>query len=104
VVADEPKATEDASPSPRTGETPFDSIEGAHDYVVLLVEAIAEAEAAIEEDIAFARAQDASRRTQALQLVAFKLEKLRGHVASSRRILNDLRTLRRLLLDERRGL
>ena len=102
-MADEPEALEDEPPAPRRGETPFDSIEGACEYVGLLMEAIAEAEAAIQEDITDARGQGADRRAQALHIVAFKLEKLRGHVTSSRRILNDLRTLRRLLLDERRG-
>ena len=29
------------------------------------------------------------------------MKKLQGHMTSSRRILNDLRTLRRLLLEER---
>ena len=102
-MADEPEALEDEPPAPGRAGTPFDSIEGAHEYVRLLVEAIAEAEAAIQEDITEARGQEAARRVQALHIVAFKLEKLRGHVTSSRRILNDLRTLRRLLLDERRG-
>jgi hypothetical protein len=35
--------------------------------------------------------------------VAYKLERLAEHARSSRRLLNDLRTLRRLLLDERHG-
>jgi hypothetical protein len=34
--------------------------------------------------------------------VAFNLAKLDSHMTQSRRILNDLRTLRRLLMDERR--
>ncbi len=80
---------------------PFDTVEGAHEYVRLLAEAIAEAEESVRDDIAAARAQGASRRVDALQLVAFKLEKLRAHVTSSRRLLKDLRTLRRLLLEER---
>jgi hypothetical protein len=33
--------------------------------------------------------------------VQFKLEKLEQHLKTSSRLLNDLRTLRRLLLDER---
>jgi hypothetical protein len=82
-------------------ELPFDTVEGAHEYVRLLAEAIAEAEASIQEDIAAAREHGAARRVEALQIVAFKLEKLRAHVTSSRRILNDLRSLRRLLLSER---
>jgi hypothetical protein len=102
-LADEREAL-DHDPLPAAGgETPFDSIEGAHEYVRLLAEAIAEAEDAIQEDIAEARAQGALRRGQALQVVAFKLEKLHAHVAGSRRLLNDLRMLRRLLLDERPG-
>ena len=80
---------------------PFDTVEGAHEYVGLLAEAIAEAEASVRDDLATARAQGASRQVDALQLVAFKLQKLEAHVTSSRRLLNDLRTLRRLLLDER---
>jgi hypothetical protein len=101
-VVDDPEGL-DEPPAPKRAETPFDSIEGAHEYVGLLVEAIAEAEAAIQEDLTEAMSQGAERRVQALRLVAFKLEKLRGHVTNSRRTLNDLRTLRRLLLDQRKG-
>jgi len=81
--------------------TPFDSIESAHEYVRLLTEAISEAMGEIEEDIREASANGAARRLEALQLAAFKLQKLRGHMTGSGRILNDLRTLRRLLLGER---
>jgi hypothetical protein len=82
-------------------ETPFDNIENSHEYVSLLAEAIKDALADVEADIALAGADGAGRRKEALQLVAFKLNKLEGHVTSSRRILNDLRSLRRLLLEER---
>jgi len=82
-------------------DTPFDNIESAHEYVGLLVEAIAEARAAIDEDVALAAQDGAARRGEALQLVAFKLDKLREQMRASGRILNDLRTLRRLLLAER---
>jgi hypothetical protein len=64
-------------------ETPFDSIESSHEYIVMLSEA------------------NAGRRKQALQLVSFNLSKLNSHITASRRVLNDLRTLRRLLLEER---
>jgi hypothetical protein len=83
-------------------ETPFDSIESSHEYVGLLAEAIDEAVASIDEEIALAAGEGAARREEALKLVAFKLTKLRDHVTQSRRVLNDLRTLRRLLLAERR--
>src|SRR5580700_10501499 len=94
--------------SPRGGpkmsyrsETPFDNIESSHEYVSLLAQAIEEALAEVEADIALAGADGAARRQEALQLVRFNLSKLNGHMTSTRRILNDLRTLRRLLLDER---
>jgi len=82
-------------------ETPFDSIESSHEYVVMLAEAIAEAMAEIDLDMKLAESDRADRRKQALQLVSFNLSKLNSHINSSRRILNDLRTLRRLLLEER---
>jgi hypothetical protein len=82
-------------------ETPFDNIESSHEYVSLLAEAIEIALAEVEADIALAGADGADRRRDALQLVLFKMNKLKGHMTSSRRILNDLRSLRRLLLEER---
>ena len=83
-------------------ETPFDNIESSHDYVTLLAEAVEVAITEVEADFAIAGSDGAdNRRVQALQLILFNLGKLRGHMSSSRRILNDLRTLRRLLLRER---
>ena len=82
-------------------ETPFDSIEGSHEYVALLAEALAEARADVEAEIALADREGAFRRKEALVLVSYKLSKLSHHITTSRRILNDLRTLRRLLLAER---
>src|SRR5579884_3105276 len=82
-------------------ETPFDSIEGSHEYVALLAEAVDEARRDVEEEIASAEREGADRRKQALLLVSYNLAKLNLHITTSRRILNDLRTLRRLLLAER---
>ena len=81
-----------------TPETPFDNVESAQQFVELLTEAIGDARREVDELLA---ASTAERRTQALQLVAFKLAKLAGHMETSHRLLNDLRTLRRLLLGER---
>ena len=67
----------------------------------MLSEAIQEALSEVEADLDVARSAGASRRVEALQLVHFNISKLNGHMTSSRRILNDLRTLRRLLLEER---
>lgn len=85
----------------RQNVTPFDNIESSHEYVSLLAKAVEEAIAEVEADIALAADSDAGRRREALQLVRFHLGKLSTHMTSSRRILNDLRTLRRLLLEER---
>jgi hypothetical protein len=83
-------------------ETPFDNIESALEYVNLLLETTREAQGQIETEILRAANAQLARRKQALQLVKYKLEKLSSHIAASRRILNDLRTLRRLLLGERK--
>jgi hypothetical protein len=82
-------------------ETPFDSIEGSHEYVAMLAEALDEARRDVEAEIASAERDRADRRKEALLLVSFNLAKLNLHITTSRRILNDLRTLRRLLLAER---
>jgi hypothetical protein len=80
--------------------TPFDSVEGAREYVQLLLDAIHDAKAELAADIAAATARP-DRRLEALQVVHYKLEKLDVHLQSSSRLLNDLRSLRRLLLEER---
>lgn len=82
-------------------ETPFDSIEGSHEYVAMLAEALDEARRDVEAEIAAAEHEGAIRRKEALLLVSYNLAKLNLHITSSRRILNDLRSLRRLLLAER---
>ena len=82
-------------------QTPFDSVENAQQYVRLLLDAILEGKREIDADLAAGTDARLGRRLQALQLVQFKLDKLAHHLHSSSRLLNDLRTLRRLLLDER---
>ncbi|MGH9657749.1 MAG: hypothetical protein ACRD96_04335 [Bryobacteraceae bacterium] len=85
-------------------ETPFDSIEGSQQYVELLAQTVEEARRDVEEEIAQADREHADRRKQALMLVSYNLAKLETHMTASSRILNDLRSLRRLLLAERRPL
>jgi hypothetical protein len=85
----------------RRPENPFADIESAHEFVDLLVGAIVEARTEVDAEITRAGAEGAERRKQALQLAAYALEKLETHFTTSRRLLNDLRTLRRLLLEER---
>lgn len=81
----------------------FDSIESAQEFVDLLAQAVEEARQEIQAQIEELPAAGSERRLQALRLVAFKLDSLAQNMAGSRRLLNDLRTLRRLLLEERRG-
>jgi hypothetical protein len=82
-------------------ETPFDNIEGSHEYVAMLADSLEEARRDVEAEIAAAERDGAARRKQGLLLVSYNLAKLNLHINSSRRILNDLRSLRRLLLAER---
>lgn len=82
-------------------ETPFDNIESAQEYVRLLAEAILDAKRDVEADVATEANAEFPRRVQALQLVLYNLEKLEQHLKASHRALNDLRSLRRLLLQER---
>lgn len=79
-------------------EIPFENIESAQEFLALLEEAVEEARKDVESEAARAQPE---RRLQALQLVGYNLAKLSVHVGTSRRILNDLRSLRRLLLQER---
>ena len=82
-------------------ETPFDCIEGSHEYVAMLAEAVDEARRDVEAEVAAAEHDRADRRKEALLLVSYNLAKLNLHITTTRRILNDLRSLRRLLLAER---
>jgi len=81
-------------------QTPFDSVESAHDYVRLLAEAIREAKQEIENDITVEKPKS-DRHLEALRLVQYKLDRLDQHLRGTSRVLNDLRSLRRLLLEER---
>jgi hypothetical protein len=81
--------------------TPFDSIEDSLEYIGLLRDAIETSKKSVEAQALAAQAEGAARRLQAIQLVAYKLDRLAWHIDSTRRILNDLRTLKRLLLGER---
>jgi formiminotetrahydrofolate cyclodeaminase len=83
-------------------ETPFDNIESAEQFVELLIEAIEESRRDVDAEIALAEANRLVRSKKALQLVSANLAKLSQYMTTSRRILNRLRTLRRLLLQERR--
>jgi hypothetical protein len=86
------------------GEALFDSIESAHEYVRLLIEVVSDARRDLEARAACKDERSVLPRWgDALQLASYNLEKLHIHLSSSSRILNDLRSIRRLLFEERQS-
>ena len=82
-------------------EHPFESIESAHGYMDILAATVVETTAELKRDRDQALRDGDQRRAQAIELAIFKLKMLGCHVLKSRRMLNDLRILRRLILNER---
>ena len=82
---------------------PFDTLESAYEFVGLLREAVDDAYGSILDETARAQEEKAERRLDALRLVDHKLNSLRQNVLASLILLNDLRTLQRLLLGERKS-
>ncbi len=86
-------------------QQPFDSIESAYDFFRVLSEAVADAkqdiEAQIQGQMQAESDSKSSRRLDALRVVNYTVEKLELHTSCCRRIPNDLRSLRRLLFEER---
>lgn len=82
-------------------KSPFETLESAQEFVGLLIEALDESRKDIDADILEIRGNGKTRRREALLLVAHQLNMLSSHLSKSSRILNDLRSLRRLLLEER---
>jgi hypothetical protein len=82
-------------------EQPFDSIESAHEYMNILATTTLEVMSDLKRDRELALRDGDPRRAQAIDLAIFKLKMLGCHVHKSRRMLNDLRIIRRLILNER---
>jgi hypothetical protein len=81
--------------------SPFDSIEDARDFLILLTQTVFETKLEIETDVERESGSNFPRRADALRLAVYSLSRLEFHMQRSQRILNDLRTLRRLLFEER---
>jgi hypothetical protein len=79
---------------------PFATIESSMEFMHLLRTAIAETVADVQQDIAEAQTGSDPRRTEALQVVDYKLQQLSLHVGKSERLLKDLARLRSLILGE----
>jgi hypothetical protein len=78
----------------------FDTIESAQEFVKLLTKSIGEAKREVGVYVE-GESADNARRLDAIRIVLYTLGKLENHMLQSSRILNDLRTLRRLLVAER---
>jgi hypothetical protein len=83
-------------------ENPFHSIESAHEFMAFLAATVVEAKRELETDIE-REELNPSRRLDVLRVALYNLKKLELDINRSRRLLNDLRTLRRLLFEERSG-
>jgi len=81
-------------------ESPFGSIEDAHEFLTLLAQTVFETKLELEADVRRESNSGYPRREEALKLTLYTLNKLEFHMNRSRRVLNDLRTLRRLLFEE----
>ena len=79
----------------------FDSIESAHEFVALLEKSIQDAAYEIRDRLQQAEAIHAKRQVHALTLALYKLTQLAAQMHKSRRALNDLRNIRRLLFTKR---
>ena len=80
---------------------PFESIESAHEFVALLEDSIREAVDDVRGHLRDAEASSDERQVRALNLALYKLTQLATNMHKSRRALNDLRSIRRLLFTER---
>ena len=89
--------TDRGDPMNTPAENQFDSLESAYQYIAVLTQVLEETRADIVIEVGLAVEAAATRRVDALQLVAYKLERLKNHLDGSRRLLNDLRMLRRVL-------
>jgi len=82
-------------------DQPFDSIESAYDFMNVLAETILDNLKDLHRDHQVAVREGEVRRARAIELAIFKSKSLGCYVYKSRRALNDLRTIRRLILNER---
>jgi hypothetical protein len=75
----------------------FESIESAHEYVGLLLEAIEETVSEVKVDLDQTSTAWSARERETFRLIAYKLEQLQFHLGASQSRLNDLRILDRML-------
>ena len=81
--------------------SPFETIESAQEYMNILAATALEVMAELKQDREAALREGADRRAQAIDIAILKLKQLSCYTFKSRRMLNDLRIIRRLILNER---
>ncbi len=79
---------------------PFNSIESALEFMVLLEDVISDTTKELEQTLELATNE---RYGNGIRLALFKIGQLSGHVGKSRRILNDLTLIRGVLIGDRPG-
>ena len=82
-------------------DRPFDTIESAQEFMNVLAATVLDVMKELSEARRQAALEGEDRRARAIDLATFKLKMLGCYVHKSRRALNDLRILRRLILNER---
>lgn len=86
---------------PQRCEDAFGCIESAQEFLTLLTEAISETKQDVDAEIQEQPEVNGSRRPEALRIALYDLELLEHHMRRSKRILNDLCMVRRILLEQR---
>jgi hypothetical protein len=82
-------------------DRPFESIESAQEFMNVLAAVILDVMQELNAARTAASQDGEQRRERALELATYQLKMLARYVHKSRRALNDLRILRRLIMNER---
>jgi hypothetical protein len=86
--------------TPNEVTRPFDSIDSALEFMVLLERVIAEVSVELQAKLENSTTE---RYQNGLRLASYKVHQLSSHVQKSRRLLNDLTLLRSVLVGDGRA-
>ena len=78
-------------------ERPFGSMENTQQFLSLLSARLDEITGEVREELAVCRCDDPNQRAQTWQLVLYTLRKLSSHISDSRKLMNDLTTMKAFL-------
>jgi hypothetical protein len=80
-----------------SNDRPFGSIENTQEFLSILSERIDEIAAEVQQEIQECSVPQESKRAQAWQVVLYTMKKLSTHISDSRKLMNDLNTMRNLM-------